>query len=165
MAVVRAEFSDFETVKSITEQTIKAVYPHYYPDGAVEFFLEHHSDENIKSDIEKGRVYLYLEDNAAVGTVTVKENELCRLFVLPEYQGKGYGSKLLSFAENKISENHSAVVLAASLPAKSVYLRRGYSETGYYSIKTENGDYLCYDMMAKSVQKGENGDENCACRD
>ena len=30
--------------------------------------------------------------------LTIKENEICRLFVLPEYQGKGYGRLLLDHA-------------------------------------------------------------------
>ena len=98
-----------------------------------------------------GIVYLVLNDeNNAVGTVTVKENEICRLFVLPEYQGNGYGRELISFAENKIMQKYDNIVLHASLPAKAIYLKRGYKEVEFHSIKTENGDYLCYDMMIKN---------------
>ena len=90
-------------------------------------------------------------ENNAVGTVTVKENEICRLFVLPEYQGNGYGGELISFAENKIMQKYDNIVLHASLPAKAIYLKRGYKEVEFHSIKTENGDYLCYDMMIKQI--------------
>ena len=85
-------------------------------------------------------------------TVTVKENEICRLFVLPEYQGKGYGRELISFAENEISKQYDKIILHASLPAKAIYLKRGYKEVEFHSLKTENGDYLCYDMMIKQIQ-------------
>lgn len=152
MSIIMASISDFEAVKNITVQTIKSIYPHYYPSGAVDYFLSHHNDSNIKADIERCSVYLCLNnDNQAVGTVTVKENEICRLFVLPDSQGNGYGRELLTFAENRISENHSSIVLSASLPAKAIYLKRGYSETEYNSIHTDNGDYLCYDLMTKQV--------------
>lgn len=44
--------------------------------------------------------------------------EICRLFVLPAYQGVGYGREMLDFAEKIISAWYSKVVLDASLPAK-----------------------------------------------
>ena len=149
MSIINAGKSDFEAVKKITAQTIECIYPHYYPHGAVEFFLSHHNDENIVSDIERGIVYLCIDNNNAVGTVTIKENEICRLFVLPEYQGKGYGRELISFAEKRISETFGTITLHASFPAKAIYLKRGYVPTEFHSIKTDNGDYLCYDMMVK----------------
>ena len=151
MSVIRASISDMKTVKFITTETINSIYPHYYPKGAVDFFLSHHNDKNIENDIKMGIVYLVLNDeNNAVGTVTVKENEICRLFVLPEQQGKGYGNELISFAENEILRRYDKIILHASLPAKAIYLKRGYKEIEFHSIKTENGDYLCYDMMIKN---------------
>ncbi len=152
MNITKAISSDLETVKTITVMTINVVYPHYYPNGAVDFFLTHHNDRNILTDIEKGNVYILNDaDDTAVGTVTVKDNEICRLFVLPEHQGKGYGRELLNFAEKKISEKYSSIILDASLPAKAIYLSRGYVPTDYHSIHTENGDFLCYDDMEKKL--------------
>ncbi len=152
MSIVRANACDFEAVKHITVQTIKSIYPHYYPVGAVNFFLNHHNDTNIEKDIKKEIVYLCLnENNEAVGTVTVNKNEIGRLFVLPECQGNGYGRELLDFSENKISEKYDSIILSASLPAKSIYIRRGYKETEFNLINTDNGDYLCYDLMVKKI--------------
>ena len=132
-----ADINDFEAVRDITQTTIRTVYPNYYPEGAVEFFSAHHSDEKIREDIKKGSVYLLEDEGETVGTVTVAENGINRLFVLPLYQHKGYGRALMDYA----------VVIDASLPAKSIYLKRGYKETEYNKIKTSNGDYLCYDVM------------------
>ena len=84
-----------------------------------------------------------------MGTVTVKENEICRLFVLPQFQGKGYGGRLLDFAEKKAAENYGKIIIDASLPAKPIYLKRGYVFTEYHTIETDNGDFLCYDVMEK----------------
>lgn len=141
-----ADMSDLETVKSITYTTISEIYPHYYPAGAVRFFLDHHSDANIRADIESGIVYLLCEDYKTVGTVTLRGNEICRLFVLPSYQGKGYGRALLDFAEEQIMHDHDEIVLDASLSAKSIYLKRGYKEREYHVIDTPD-DHLCYDVM------------------
>ena len=152
MSIKKAEPADFPTVKNIVQTTIAAVYPHYYPAGAVSFFAAHHNDANIMNDIEAERVYICRSANGeAVGTVTVKANEICRLFVLPGYQGKGYGRELLDFAEAVISAKYDEIRLDSSLPAKAVYKKRGYRDVEYHIIRTDSGDYLCYDIMTRRV--------------
>ena len=150
MRIKQAVLSDLSIVKKISEVTISEIYPHYYPKGAVDFFLTHHSEANIFSDIRLNRVFLCLDAKQnVVGTVTIKTNEICRLFVLPSYQGKGYGTELLDYAEKEISCQYSKIVLDASLPAKKIYLHRGYRDVEFSIIATENSDFLCYDVMEK----------------
>lgn len=152
MSIRTAFLSDLETVKTITHTTISEIYPHYYSGGAVEFFLEHHSADNIINDIESNCVFICMDSNQnAVGTVTIKNNEILRLFVLPQYQGKGFGSELLEYAENAVSINYSEIKIDASLSAKAIYLKRGYKETEYHIIKTRNNDFLCYDVMTRKI--------------
>ncbi len=147
MKIIQAIAGDFETVRQITQETIRAVYPRYYPAGAVDFFCRHHSDESIRTDIASGKVYLLFEEGKAVGTVTVSGNGINRLFVLPQCQHRGYGRALLDFAEREILLQYDTVRIDASLPAKQIYRKRGYREIEYHVIRTENGDYLCYDVM------------------
>ena len=152
MKIQKAAEKDLETVKRITHDTIKLVYPHYYPTGAVEFFLKHHSEEYIMHDIKSGTVYLLKdEDGETAGTVTVSENSITRLFVLPNYQGRGCGSELIRFAEELIAEKYTDIVIDASFSAKSIYLRKGYKFVEYNMIETDNGDFLCYDVMKKEL--------------
>lgn len=152
MIIELAKKQDFHVVKEITHTTIMKIYPHYYSKGAVDFFLAHHNDEDIEFDISKDRVFLcYDTELNAVGTVTIKNNEICRLFVLPQYQGNGYGKRMLEFAESEIAGHYSEIILDASLSAKSIYLKRGYKEVEYHTVPTENDDYLCYDVMKKKL--------------
>lgn len=150
--IIRAKESDFEIVKQITQNTIREVYPKYYPEGAVEFFSEHHSDERIMNDINSETVYILVTgDGEPAGTVTLTDNEIDRLFVLPIFQGKGYGRVLLDYAEDAIAKKYDVIKLHASLPAKSIYLKRGFHEVEYFKIDTGRGDYLCADVMEKKV--------------
>ena len=137
MLIRKAESADFTAVKEITLETIKSVYPHYYPNGAVGYFISYHNDKNILNDINRGSVSLLIDENVIIGT---------------DYQKKGYGRALLDFAEQKIFEDYNEITISASLPAKKIYLKRGYIETEYNTIITENGDYLCYDEMKKNKQ-------------
>lgn len=151
MLIRKATSEDFEKVKSITHETINAIYPHYYPQGAVKFFLAHHCDENIARDIEAGIVWLLTDEEFFYGTVTVHENEIGRLFVHPEHQGFGYGRMLLDFAEAKIAESYDEIVIDASMSAKQIYKKRGYVEVGF-NVVPAFGDYLCYDIMKKELK-------------
>lgn len=150
MTIQKAIFTDTQTVYSLTAATISEVYPHYYPSGAVKIFLDYHNEEVIAEDIADGRVFLCRDsDGNAVGTVTLCGNEIQRLYVLPEYQGRGFGGALLEFAEQKLFKTFDEVIVEASLPAKSLYKKRGYSETEYLYMRAENGDFLCWDKMIK----------------
>jgi GNAT superfamily N-acetyltransferase len=144
-----AQEIDFNSIKNITQTTIWSIYPKYYPKGAVQFFSDYHSDERIKTDIGSGKVFLIEGEEVIIGTVTVIDNEINRLFVLPDYQGKGYGGALMDFAEEMIGRNYDHIILDASLPGKQMYIKRNYVVKKYDMIETENGDYLCYDTMEK----------------
>ena len=150
MSTILRVFDKF-TIHYLTHTTITTIYPRYYPQGVVDFFLHHHSQSNIQSDIEAGLVWLLEEDGQPIGTVTIKENAINRLFVLPEYQGRGYGSQLMDFAEQKVGERFSSVHIDSSLPAKEMYLKRGYKEKKTCRIQADNGDVLVYDEMEKKL--------------
>lgn len=153
MEIKQASTDMFDFVKEITQSTIRRIYPLYYPMGAVDFFIKHHNDDNILNDIKNGYTYLMFTNEKPIATVTIKENHILRMFVLAEYQHKGYGRSLLNFAEDIISENYTTSMLDSSLCAKSVYLKRKYVEKEYNSILTDNGNYLCYDVMEKRLDK------------
>lgn len=155
MEIRQAKKSDLDSVYGIVQTTIKAIYPHYYPMGAVDFFIAHHSTENIASDIDDNIVSIAFSEGKPIGTVTVKNDNINRLFVLPEEQGKGFGSQLLHFAESKIAKKYGTARLDSSLPAKQIYLKKGYMVIDSRSIRTEGEDFLCYDIMIKRVTPNE----------
>lgn len=151
----KADVKENDIITELVRKTIEAVYPQYYPAGAVDFFLAHHKPEKILADIEAGKVYV-LEDGVIAGTVTIDGNGIARLFVEPSGQGRGLGRQLMDFAENKIFEYSETVRIDSSLPAKSMYIKRGYREKEYCKICTDSGDFLCYDVMEKNIAKEQN---------
>ena len=153
MKIVKANKTQINIINKIVQDTIDSIYPKYYPKGAVNFFKSYHNDVNILKDINEGNVFLLQVDDTYVGTVTKQKNEINRLFILQQYQHNGYGKILLDFIENKIAEEYFDVQLSTSLPAKKMYLNRGYIETEYLQIVTENKDVLCYDNLYKVLKK------------
>lgn len=136
-------------VAEIVETTILNIYPKYYPKGAVQFFLNLHCEEQIKTAMETEEIYLFLFKGKVIGTGSIRRNEICRLFILPEYQRRGYGSKLMDLLEEKIFQKYLLIHIDASFPAENMYLKRNYQITSYKQIETENGDFLCYHIMEK----------------
>ncbi len=147
--ILKAAEKDLDMVVNIMHTTISGIYSRYYAMGVVDFFLKHHNRQNILADIENGIVWMLEADNCLVGTVTVKENAVNRLFVLPEYQSRGFGSQLMDFAEKKIAESFDRIYIDSSLAAKEMYLKRGYKEKQTCKIIANNGDILVYDEMEK----------------
>ncbi len=150
MTLTKAGTEHFDIVKNIVRTTIESIYPNYYPSGAVDFFLQHHSDNNIKEAIKRNSVFLLDENKIFVGTGSIYGNEINRLFVLPQYQRKGYGTIIMDELEKKIFEKYSEAILDASFPAYDMYINRGYLPVKYHKIETENGHFLCYHVMKKS---------------
>lgn len=148
-SVRRAVLSECDMIAGLVKNTVETVYPKYYPAGAVDFFIDHHKPEKIAADIEAGRVYVLEAESVIVGTVTVNGGDITRLFVKPEEQGKGHGSRLLDFAESIVFSYSDTVRVHSSLPAKSMYIRRGYKEKEYFKITADNGDYVCCDVMVR----------------
>ena len=147
MKLIPAGPDQLETVYQIVTTTIEEVYPHYYPSGAVAYFLRLHQREQIRQDIKNAAVYLGIDRGQAVATCTVRGDELCRLFVLPAAQGQGYGSAVMEQLEALMFASHDTITLAASLPALSFYQRRGYQQAAYVRMPADNNDYLCYWTM------------------
>lgn len=145
----KAAPEDLRTVTDIVQRTVVEVYPKYYPKEAVDFFRQIHCRENIAGDIEEGRVGVLEVGGAIVGTGSRDGQHITRVYVLPEYQGNGYGGYILGELEKEISGKYSRIVLDASLPACRFYESRGYRTVRHEEAKCEGNVVLVYDVMEK----------------
>jgi len=90
-------------------------------------------------------------DGYIVGTGTIKENEIKRLFILPQYQHNQFGSELLACLEDDIAikEITTAQVYA------HLHIYKWYQKCGYHIIAESaidiNGEQLPYYCMEKDV--------------
>ena len=105
-------------------------------------FIGIHTPEYQKKYLEaalsKGaRLYMLIE-NKPVGIVSVRGGLIENLYVLPDEQNKGYGTKLLKFAIEKCTETPTLWILSTNDGAKRLYERNGFVETGKIKQLTEN---------------------------
>lgn len=168
MNIIVASFKDVTNILHIVQTTINKVYPKYYPEYVVKFFLDHHSVENISKAISEEYILVIENDGKIIGTGSLLRNEIKRMFVLPEYQGLGYGSLLLEQLEHQaLNEGHTTVILASSLSAFSLYLKKGYAPIEYKKIITSEKQVLCYYQMSKTLNLSHNisVDSKMECRE
>lgn len=153
MEFLLAKEQDAEQVYMLVQETIRTVYPKYYLKEIVDMFCEYHSRENISQDIEAGNTYILLESDKLIGTGTAKENHITRVYVLPEFQRKGFGSFIMGQLEDKIKEQYDYADIDASLPAYNLYARLGYQTIDHGSWDCNNGVIQVYEIMKKQLRK------------
>ena len=97
-------------------------------------FTESHTTERQTAYLQrkldaKSRLYLLIEEKP-VGVVSVTENLIEDLYVLPEEQGKGYGTKLLRYAIGVCPGTPVLWILENNARARRLYEWLGFAETG-----------------------------------
>lgn len=152
MEFLLARKQDAEQVYELVQETIRTVYPKYYLKEIVDMFCEFHSKENILKDMEAGNTYILSENNEIIGTGTKKENHITRVYVLPGFQRKGYGSFIMGKLEEKIKEQYDSAEIDASLPACNLYARLGYQTVDHGIWECKNGVIQVYEIMKKQLR-------------
>lgn len=147
-----AKIEDLQIVYDVVQRTIKRIYPKYYPVEVVDFFCEHHSKNAIAKDIENGYVSVLKIDDKIVATGCLVDNHITRVYVLPEYQKKGYGTFIMKQIVVQISEKYDKAYLDASLPA-ALYEKLGFSTVKHECHPVKNEVILAYEIMAKELRK------------
>ncbi len=152
----KANTADLEGVYQLVQETIKGIYPNYYPMEIVDFFCDLHNKEKILIDIEKQEVSVLIVDDEIIGTGCHKADHITRVYVSPKYQGMGYGTFIMHELETEIAQEHGSVYLDASLPACLFYEKLGYHTREHGCVTVEHGVILVYSIMDKTLSHYEN---------
>ena len=151
MKYIKADEQLHSEIYHLVQQTIKAIYPRYYPKEVVDFFCELHSKDSIRKDIKNDNVYALFDHDVLVGTGCFSDNHITRVYVLPEYQGKGYGTYIIKQLENEIKKKFDTAVLDASLPAVMLYEKLGYKTVNHNKYPLNNDVTLIYEVMKRKL--------------
>ena len=144
------EPSDIETVHSLVIDTIDKSYSGVYPEEAIDFFKQYHRKNNIYNDCLNGYTIIAEYKGRIVGTGTLLDTNIRRVFINNYFQGQGFGKLIMKKLEEKALEQGKRIVdLSASLVSKRFYDRLGYITQGEKSIDVENNKKLNYYQMVK----------------
>lgn len=146
-----ATVQELEAIYTVVQFTIKKVYPKYYPEEVVDFFCRHHNLRAITEDVKNGNVSVLIVDGKIIGTGSFVGNHITRVYVLPEYQGRGYGTYIMKQIEGEIAKKYDKAVLDASLPAVRLYEKLGYKTVKHEKYPVEKDAVLVYEVMEKEM--------------
>jgi GNAT superfamily N-acetyltransferase len=97
-------------------------------------FVEEHTTEHQKmflcNEIKSGKSLFMLIEDKPVGIVSVYNNLIENLYILPSEECKGYGTLLLKFAIQKCNKTPTLWILDNNVKAYSLYSKHGFRKTG-----------------------------------
>lgn len=93
-------------------------------------------------EVQKRETYLWLENDELVGSIQMYHNkeensyEIEKVMVAPQAQGKGYGTKLLSFAVAKLQQTHRTPIFLTVAACNDKALKM-YEKFGFVTVSEE----------------------------
>jgi len=152
MKLRRFKKEDLEEMKRLIDRTIKVSYKEVYPDEAIAFFMEYHSEEHILDDAEKGYSIVVVLEGRIVGTGTLLGTNVRRVFVDPSVQRRGIGKRIMGELEGRAKRmGVETVDLDSSLVSKEFYDSLNYICDEETFISLENDQRLVYYKMKKRL--------------
>lgn len=96
----------------------------------------------LRDKLNHGAEIWMLVDEAPAGIVSVTGSLIEDLYVLPDRQNRGYGTRLLLFAVRRCPDLPTLWILENNTDAARLYRRMGFAETGRRSAITEDLDEI-----------------------
>ena len=107
-----------------------------------EEFVRAHTPERQKgyllAKMQQGTTVYMLRDDMPVAVVSVTGSLIEDLYVLPEYQHRGYGTRLLDWAVSCCTGIPTLWILDNNDRARNLYEKYGFHETGNVHQLTED---------------------------
>ena len=111
-------------------------------------------EQYIFQKMSEGSRFYLLKDPLPLAVVSVRDSLIEDLYVLPEAQGKGYGTALLRFAVSRCTGVPTLWILENNERAAALYRRIGFAETGRRNTITQGLDEVEFSMVSRPAQCG-----------
>ena len=109
-------------------------------------FVEMHTPERqqkyMQNKMNCGSKFYMLGEDIPVGVISVRESLIEDIYILPDKQKMGYGTKLLRYAIEQCTGIPTLWILENYFNAKRLYHKMGFQETGRSHAITEGMDEI-----------------------
>lgn len=148
MNIRKATKKDANDIVDIIRETVSITHKNLYSKDNIQNILNNYRLERVIHFIDSYDYFVAEEGGDIVGCVLAKEGKMRSLYVLPSFEGKGFGRKLLEVAEECTRKNgFKEIWLWSSLVSYDFYVHMGYEFIE--DIKNENGTVI--DKAMKKV--------------
>jgi GNAT superfamily N-acetyltransferase len=146
----RFKKEDLPAVYRLIQDTIDVSYRKVYPPEAIYLFKENHNREIILNDASVGYTIVAEQNNKIIGTGTLFETNIRRVYISPLHQRRGIGKLIAQELERQASRQKLASLdLSASLVSRRFWETVGFIVREELFIPVRNGQKLRFYEMTK----------------
>ncbi len=128
--------SDVTELSELMRKTVMKSNSKDYSKKAVQRLCDEYVPERLLKDVRRIDIFVVSEKSKLLGTISLVGNRISRMFVLPEFQGKEIGSRLIKYVEQFAKKNGiTNLRVRSSLTAYGFYQKLGYQKTRRASNK------------------------------
>ena len=146
----RFKESDAKEVVNVIKRASLEVNIKDYTKEAIDKLVKKITEEFVIKRAAQFHMYVVTEEEQVIGVGAVgpywdsqTESSLFNVFILPEHQKKGLGTKLVKELESdEYYKRADRIEIASSITALEFYRHLGYGFKKYGNIANENGDYI-----------------------
>lgn len=128
--IIKVNEENLQTAAEIYAETWQDSYSALYSESFIKRHTAARKKVYLSNSIRDGKQLYMLVKKNPVGIVSIKDNLIEDLYILPAEQHKGYGTELLLFAIEKCSGKPCLWVLDNNEKAQSLYRKCGFHMTG-----------------------------------
>lgn len=147
ITIRKFEIKDAEAVSALIAKTMRTTNVKDYPAEVIENTISRLTPENIIQRAGWMHFYVVCEGDTIIGCGAIgsywgklDESSLFNIFVLPEYQGKGVGRKIVETLEqDEFFLRANRIKIPSSITASEFYRKLGYNyKNGIKTIDEEH---------------------------
>ncbi|MBU1136114.1 MAG: GNAT family N-acetyltransferase [Nanoarchaeota archaeon] len=129
MEIRKFKKEDARKVSNLIRKCFREVNSKDYPKKVIDFMCSHFSPKKIIVNSAKRQIFVAVEKDKIIGTVSIHDNIILTVFVNPKIHGKGIGKKLMTKVESEAKKNgFKSVKLPSSITAIDFYKKLGYKK-------------------------------------
>lgn len=145
--ISRFQEKDAAEISAVIGEALRVSNAPDYPPEIIREMLELYTPENLLEQAGEEHLYVLRDGERAVGCGGIAphmgsgtESILVTVFVLPEYQGKGAGRRIMEALEgDAYFLRAERVVIHSSITARDFYRRLGYQFSDGAGVPDEEG--------------------------
>jgi GNAT superfamily N-acetyltransferase len=142
--------SDATSVSKLIIKALTEVNSKDYPQDIIQNLCDNFSPHNLIEKSQNRLMYIALENDRIVGTISLANKFILSLFVDPTFHRRGIGTELLQYIETIAREmNYQMVNVPSSITAYDFYKRQGY-QTVRSEYSPKHGQVI---IMEKALKR------------
>jgi len=128
--IVEVNADNIASAAKIHSESWKESHKSFCGIGFIEQHTVDHQVKYLRSEMEAGKKIYMLVETKPLGIVSIHGDLIENLYILPDEQRNGYGTKLLLFAMRQCSGTPVLWILENNREAYSLYFKHGFRKTG-----------------------------------